>query len=82
MQDELILSNNQTNTKTDKRQLYIESYGCAMNFSDSEIIASILQGEGFGATRNLEEADLIFLNNCFYFVYWAPRKTSIFQNRS
>jgi tRNA-2-methylthio-N6-dimethylallyladenosine synthase len=47
-----------------KRRFYIESYGCAMNFSDSEIVASILSGEGFGATRNFEEADLILLNTC------------------
>lgn len=47
-----------------KRRFYIESYGCAMNFSDSEIVASILNKEGFGATRNFEEADLIFLNTC------------------
>lgn len=46
------------------KKFYIESYGCQMNFSDSEIIASILHGEGFGATRNEEEADLIFLNTC------------------
>jgi tRNA-2-methylthio-N6-dimethylallyladenosine synthase len=46
------------------KRFYIESYGCQMNFSDSEIIASILQGEGFGATRNVEDADLIFLNTC------------------
>jgi tRNA-2-methylthio-N6-dimethylallyladenosine synthase len=46
------------------KHFYIESYGCQMNFSDSEIIASILQGEGFGATRNFEEANLIFLNTC------------------
>ena len=46
------------------KHFYIESYGCQMNFSDSEIIASILQGEGFGATRNVESADLIFLNTC------------------
>lgn len=46
------------------RRFYIESYGCQMNFSDSEIVASILQGEGFGATRNFEEADLILLNTC------------------
>ncbi len=47
-----------------KKRFYIESYGCAMNFSDSEIVASILSGEGFGATRNFAEADLILLNTC------------------
>src|SRR5215212_5770954 len=46
------------------RHFYIESYGCQMNFSDSEIVASILNSEGFGATRNFEEADLILLNTC------------------
>src|SRR6476469_4688781 len=47
-----------------QRHFYIESYGCQMNFSDSEIVASILSGVGFGATRNFEEADLILLNTC------------------
>lgn len=47
-----------------KKKFYIESYGCAMNFSDSEIVASILNTNGFGATRICEEADLIFLNTC------------------
>jgi tRNA-2-methylthio-N6-dimethylallyladenosine synthase len=47
-----------------KKHFFIESYGCAMNFSDSEIVASILQGEGFGATKNVEEADLILVNTC------------------
>jgi tRNA-2-methylthio-N6-dimethylallyladenosine synthase len=46
------------------RRFYIESYGCQMNFSDSEIVASILNTEGFGATRNSEEADIILLNTC------------------
>lgn len=46
------------------KKFYIESYGCQMNFSDSEIVASILNEQGFGATRNLEDADLIFLNTC------------------
>jgi tRNA-2-methylthio-N6-dimethylallyladenosine synthase len=47
-----------------KKRFYIESYGCAMNFADSEVVASILNKEGFGATRNVEEADLIFINTC------------------
>ena len=46
------------------KKFYIESYGCQMNFSDSEIVASILQGEGYGATRNFEDADLVLLNTC------------------
>ncbi len=46
------------------KKFYIESYGCAMNFSDSEIVASILNENGFGATRNYEEADLILINTC------------------
>jgi tRNA-2-methylthio-N6-dimethylallyladenosine synthase len=47
-----------------RKRFYIESYGCQMNFADSEVVASILQAEGFGATRNVEEADLIFINTC------------------
>jgi tRNA-2-methylthio-N6-dimethylallyladenosine synthase len=46
------------------RKLYIESYGCQMNFSDSEIVASILQKEGFDTTSNVDEADVVFLNTC------------------
>jgi tRNA-2-methylthio-N6-dimethylallyladenosine synthase len=46
------------------RKFYIESYGCAMNFSDSEIVASILAEEGFGPTREMEAADLILVNTC------------------
>ncbi|MBK6383831.1 MAG: tRNA (N6-isopentenyl adenosine(37)-C2)-methylthiotransferase MiaB [Chitinophagaceae bacterium] len=47
-----------------RKLFYIESYGCAMNFADSEIVASILHNEGFGATKIVEEADLIFINTC------------------
>ena len=47
-----------------KRKLYIESYGCQMNFSDSEIVASILANEGFNTTQHLEEADLVLINTC------------------
>ena len=46
------------------RKLYIESYGCQMNFSDSEIVASILAKEGFHTTPLLEEADLVLVNTC------------------
>ncbi len=47
-----------------KKHFYIESYGCAMNFADSEVVASILLENGFGATNNYREADLIFINTC------------------
>ncbi len=46
------------------KRLFIESYGCAMNFSDSEIVASILINEGFNTTQNLEDADLVLVNTC------------------
>jgi tRNA-2-methylthio-N6-dimethylallyladenosine synthase len=46
------------------KHFYIESYGCAMNFADSEVVASILAKNGFGSTRNVEVADLILLNTC------------------
>ncbi|NBB89029.1 MAG: tRNA (N6-isopentenyl adenosine(37)-C2)-methylthiotransferase MiaB [Bacteroidetes bacterium] len=49
--------------KADK-QYYIESYGCQMNFNDSEIVASILSEAGFSGTRNMDEADLILINTC------------------
>lgn len=47
-----------------KKKFYIESYGCAMNFADSEVVASILQNEGYGATKMVEDADLILINTC------------------
>jgi tRNA-2-methylthio-N6-dimethylallyladenosine synthase len=50
--------------KGNGRKLYIESYGCAMNFSDSEVVASILAKEGFNTTQILEEADLVLVNTC------------------
>ena len=52
-----------TNLQNDKK-LYIESYGCAMNFSDSEVVASIMANDGFSTTRNIEEADVILVNTC------------------
>ena len=56
----LVLEQKQENTK----KLYIESYGCQMNFSDSEIVASILTEQGYNTTQNLEEADLVLVNTC------------------
>jgi len=46
------------------KHFYIESYGCSMNFADSEVVASILEKSGFGGTRNIELADLILINTC------------------
>ncbi|MCB0741834.1 MAG: tRNA (N6-isopentenyl adenosine(37)-C2)-methylthiotransferase MiaB, partial [Chitinophagaceae bacterium] len=54
----------QNDTNQYAKKFFIESYGCAMNFADSEIVASILHKEGFGATKNENEADLIFINTC------------------
>lgn len=56
----LVMESNSKNS----RKLYIESYGCQMNFSDSEIVASILAKEGFNTTQTLEEADLVLVNTC------------------
>ena len=46
------------------KKLFLESYGCAMNFSDSEIVASILKDQGFTTTQDFTEADVIFVNTC------------------
>ena len=46
------------------KNFYIESYGCAMNFADSEVVASILQKEGFGSVKEPALADLILINTC------------------
>ncbi|MBP5999277.1 MAG: tRNA (N6-isopentenyl adenosine(37)-C2)-methylthiotransferase MiaB [Sediminibacterium sp.] len=47
-----------------EKHFYVESYGCAMNFADSEVVASILEQNGFGGTKNIEIADLILINTC------------------
>ncbi len=49
---------------TGEKKLYLESYGCAMNFADSEVVASILSEKGFSTTRNVDEADVILINTC------------------
>ncbi|MBS9774614.1 MAG: tRNA (N6-isopentenyl adenosine(37)-C2)-methylthiotransferase MiaB [Tenacibaculum sp.] len=56
----LVTQNKKGNTK----KLFIESYGCQMNMNDSEIVASILEKEGFNTTQKLEEADLVLVNTC------------------
>ena len=50
--------------KNHGKKMYIESYGCQMNFSDSEIVASILGEAGYATTRDLKEADLVLVNTC------------------
>ena len=49
---------------TGHQAVYLETYGCQMNVSDSEIVASVLQGAGFGLTRDPEQADVVLLNTC------------------
>jgi len=56
----LILDNNSGIGK----KLYVESYGCQMNFSDSEVVASIMTKEGYSTTRNIDEADVVLINTC------------------
>ncbi len=45
-------------------KVYIESYGCQMNFADSEVVTSILINKGYGTTSNIQDADTILLNTC------------------
>ena len=60
--DALVVEN--TNDKSKTKSVYIESYGCAMNFSDSEIVASILSKNGYKTSNDLYTADLILVNTC------------------
>ena len=62
-QGEAFSTEKNPNQRFDKH-FYIESYGCAMNFADSEVVASILQKENIGSTSNLEKADIILINTC------------------
>ena len=58
----MLIESNTANTPTKK--LYLESYGCQMNFADSEVVASILVKDGYETTRNVDEADVVFINTC------------------
>ena len=65
------------NANISGKKLYVESYGCQMNFSDSEVVASIMTNNGYSTTRNIDEADVVLINTCFvlllidlWFYYW------------
>lgn len=62
-QGEVLESIKSTNAASSKK-LYIESYGCQMNFSDSEVVASIMSENGFSTTRDVDEADVVLINTC------------------
>jgi len=51
-------------TSVGKRQVYLETYGCQMNVSDSEIVASVLREGGYGLTHDAEAADVVLINTC------------------
>jgi tRNA-2-methylthio-N6-dimethylallyladenosine synthase len=55
---------NDSDDNTGKKKLFIESYGCQMNFSDSEVVASIMKNDGYATTRNVDEADVVLINTC------------------
>ncbi len=59
-----VLLQNTIDLSTTQKKLYLESYGCQMNFSDSEVVASILAQDGYATTRNIAEADLVLINTC------------------
>ncbi len=63
MQGEATMLNGSEDT-TGKKKLFIESYGCQMNFSDSEVVASIMKNDGYATTRNVDEADVVLINTC------------------
>ena len=54
----------ETTVKPNGKKLFLESYGCAMNFSDSEVVASILIGQGYTTTQDELEANIILINTC------------------
>ena len=63
-QGEVFFQEKKASGEPNSKHFYIESYGCQMNFSDSEIVASILAESGYAPTRNLEASDLILINTC------------------
>ena len=61
---EPLVNQQDTSKNSNSKKVYIESYGCQMNFSDSEIVASILNKEGYALTETLEDAHLVLVNTC------------------
>ena len=59
-----VFSQKKKNKNNHTKRVYIESYGCQMNFSDSEIVASILSEQGFINTDKISSADLVLINTC------------------
>ncbi len=63
-QGETIAAARPASVLSNGKKYYIESYGCQMNFADSEVVAAILANEGFDATQDYHEADIVFINTC------------------
>ncbi len=59
-----VLDSKQSEISSASKKLYIESYGCQMNFSDSEVVASIMSKKGYNTTRNIDDADVVLINTC------------------
>ena len=59
-----VLEGNSSSKSSDAKKLYIESYGCQMNFSDSEVVASILKEKGYSTTRDIDDAHVVLINTC------------------
>ena len=59
-----VLDSKRSEVSSASKKLYIESYGCQMNFSDSEVVASIMSEKGYNTTRNIDDADVVLINTC------------------
>ncbi len=59
-----VLDSKRSEVSSASKKLYIESYGCQMNFSDSEVVASIMSKKGYNTTRNIDDADVVLINTC------------------
>ncbi len=64
VQGSAVMLKTETSFVSDSKKLYVESYGCQMNFSDSEVVASIMNANGYATTRNVDEADVVLINTC------------------